>query len=115
MSLWKWIDIPPVWLAGFALCAWVGPKTGAILPMQQTIGTILIVVGLGLLGLAVFEMRRHRTTVIPHRNASSLVRRGVFRFSRNPIYLGDTLVLLGLILVWYTSLIFFYWSRFSYG
>lgn len=50
--------------------------------------------------LAVLEMRRHRTTVISHREADHLVTTGVFKWMRNPIYLGDTLVLLGFILHW---------------
>ena len=51
-------------------------------------------------GLAVVEMRRHRTTVIPHREADHLVTTGVFKWTRNPIYLGDAMVLLGFILHW---------------
>ena len=53
-----------------------------------------------LMALAVIEMRRHRTTVIPHREADHLVTTGVFKWTLNPIYLGDTLVLLGFILHW---------------
>ena len=52
------------------------------------------------MALAVVEMRRHRTTVIPHREADHLVTTGVFKWTRNPIYLGDALVLLGFILHW---------------
>ena len=52
------------------------------------------------MALAVIEMRRHRTTVIPHREADHLVTTGVFKWTRNPIYLGDALVLLGFILHW---------------
>lgn len=40
-------------------------------------------------------MRRHRTTVNPFGASSALCTDGPFRFSRNPIYLGDWLVLLG--------------------
>ncbi len=50
--------------------------------------------------LAVSEMRRQRTTVIPHREAEHLVQSGIFKRSRNPIYLGDVLLLAGLILRW---------------
>ena len=52
------------------------------------------------LALAVVEMRRHRTTVIPHREANHLVTTDVFKWTRNPIYLGDSMVLSGFILHW---------------
>ena len=101
----KMIDIPPVWLLGFILLAYwqsraldLGLSFGA--PWLGDIGGILIALGLLLMLLAVFEMRKLRTTVIPHQEASHLVTSGIFRWSRNPIYLGDVLVLLGLILRW---------------
>ncbi len=50
--------------------------------------------------LAVSEMRKHRTNVTPHLNAVHLVVSGIFKRSRNPIYLGDVLILTGLILRW---------------
>lgn len=48
--------------------------------------------------LAVHELRRNKTTVVPHRTPDRLVQTGIFSRSRNPIYLGDALVLAGLIL-----------------
>ncbi len=100
----KWLDMPPVWLAGFAALAW-WQKTwfprGSFGPVwADLLGGLLVGGGLILLGLAIFEMRRHRTTVIPHRNADRLVTSGIFKRSRNPIYLGDTMILAGLILYW---------------
>lgn len=58
----------------------------------------MIGAGLLLLVLAAMEMRRKRTTIIPHREADALVDTGVFSRSRNPIYLGDALILTGAIL-----------------
>ena len=40
-----------------------------------------------------FTLRRHRTTFIPHRQASHLVTSGPFRYSRHPIYLADLILL----------------------
>jgi protein-S-isoprenylcysteine O-methyltransferase Ste14 len=62
-------------------------------------GGLLVLAGLGLMALAVWEMGRRRTTIIPRRAASTLVTTGVFRRSRNPIYLGDALLLLGACLI----------------
>ena len=42
---------------------------------------------------------RHRTTVNPYSGASTLCTRGPFRFSRNPIYLGDWFLLAGVSLL----------------
>ena len=66
----------------------------------QLFAGLLIGGGVILIALAVMEMRRHRTTIIPHLDADRLVQSGIFRRSRNPIYLGDTLIMAGLILWW---------------
>ena len=50
--------------------------------------------------LTVSEMRRARTTPIPHMQPSALVTGGIFGRSRNPIYLDEALVLAGLCLRW---------------
>lgn len=107
----KWIDLPPVWLAGCLALVW-GLRSPTRPPYlmfegQVTFGTLLVLSGLVLMVLAVWEMRRHRTTVIPHLNPDALVTTGIFRWTRNPIYLGDVLVLVGLILRWNA-----HWSAF---
>ena len=48
--------------------------------------------GVVLIGATVFTLWRHHTTVLPHRAATELVTSGPFRMSRNPIYLGFTLL-----------------------
>ncbi len=101
----KWIDMPPVWLLAALTLAWVqktyyafGLNFGPV--WADLLGGMLVGGGLVLMALAVYEMRRHRTTVIPHREADRLVTSGIFKRSRNPIYLGDSMVLLGMILYW---------------
>ena len=64
------------------------------------LGGLLVGGGIVLMGLAFYEMQRMRTTVIPHQEASTLVQSGIFSRSRNPIYLGDAMVLGGMILFW---------------
>ncbi|MEL6957667.1 MAG: isoprenylcysteine carboxylmethyltransferase family protein [Pseudomonadota bacterium] len=101
----RWLDIPPVWLLICVVCAYAltaANAPGSFDPnlIMRGIGGIMVASGLGLMILAVFEMRRHRTTVIPHLTASSLVTTGIFGYSRNPIYLGDLLILAGLCLRW---------------
>lgn len=60
------------------------------------LGLAAIVVGLGLDLATAWAFRRAKTTIMPHRGASRLVVRGPFRLSRNPIYLGNMLLLVGL-------------------
>ncbi|WP_170758823.1 methyltransferase family protein [Ruegeria lacuscaerulensis] len=97
------IDVPPVWLLGFAVLAWLQARhfpLGLSLDsaFSDLLGGILIGGGLILLLLAIVEFRRHKTTVIPHETPSAMVQSGIYKRSRNPIYLGDVLILTGLIL-----------------
>lgn len=97
----KWIDVPPVWLLAFSIVVyWLGQFAPLRLSGLPLIGAGFIAVGLVLIVLAVVEMRKMRTTVIPHMQASHLVSTGVFGLSRNPIYLGDALILAGFCLRW---------------
>ena len=58
-------------------------------------------IGLWILISAVNSFKKQSTTVNPIKieNASSLVTSGVFEYSRNPMYLGMALILLGLTLM----------------
>lgn len=96
-----WIDLPPLWLALALLCAWaVGAAVPVAVPGGAVAGVGLAGLGAALMAAAVVQMTLARTTVIPRRNPSALVTGGVFAFSRNPIYLGDALILGGAILGW---------------
>lgn len=66
-------------------------------PGRRVLALTLAVAGLGLAGAGVIEFRRARTTVNPLRpsTTSSLVASGVYRVTRNPMYVGFLLVLLG--------------------
>ena len=96
------IDIPPTWLALHLAAAWVLSLISPALfgAFGRVAGAGFVVLGLGLMALAILQMARHRTTVIPRRNPSALVSTGVFALSRNPIYLGDALILSGAVLWW---------------
>ena len=99
----RWLDWPPVWLAGFVGVAWVLAMPvldGAAARGIFWAGVVVVLVGAVLMALAALEMRRARTTIIPRHDPSALVTGGVFAWSRNPIYLGDLLILAGLSLIW---------------
>ncbi len=92
--------LPPVWLALFALA---GAGAGWLIPLPlpgglRGAGLVLIGAALALMLWAALTMARARTTVMPGRRPEALVTGGPFRFSRNPIYLGDLILLAGLML-----------------
>ena len=62
----------------------------------RNVGLLMTCLGF-LLGISAFvEFRRARTTVDPHGSAKQLVTSGIYRFTRNPIYLGFLLMVIGL-------------------
>jgi len=89
------LKIPPPLIALFlAILMWFTPALpgSAAIPSSLRIGLALALFGLGL-GIAVsgvVAFRRARTTLNPTKasSASALVKSGVFRFTRNPMYLG---------------------------
>lgn len=78
-------------------------------------------IGLGLAGFtwALAAIWSHRTTVNPYKAASRLVTRGPFAFSRNPIYVSDWFVYLGVTLLlgslWALLLAPLVWAVMRYG
>ncbi len=65
------------------------------------LGGLVIVVGIVVVALGMFAFRNANTTVDPRspEKASLLVTAGIYRFSRNPMYVGILLVLAGWALV----------------
>ncbi len=95
----KYIDIPPAWLGLCLIAAWAmarfEPDWATLGGWAAALGALLVAAGLWLMVWAVLRMRRAGTTVLPHGSPSALVTDGPFRLSRNPIYLGDALLLAG--------------------
>ena len=65
---------------------------------NNTISLFLLILGLTVFILAVKAFNRQKTTVNPlePRQASSLVSSGIFKYSRNPMYLGMLIILLAI-------------------
>jgi len=64
----------------------------------RAFGTIPVAVGL-LLGLAASgHFTRHDTTIVPFEQSSELITEGPYRYSRNPLYVSMTLLLVGICL-----------------
>jgi protein-S-isoprenylcysteine O-methyltransferase Ste14 len=72
------------------------PEEGLFIPGRRPIYWTLLGLGLLIPLLGIFEFRRVGTTVNPMHpsSASALVTRGIYRWTRNPMYVGDVLLLL---------------------
>lgn len=94
---------PPLIAAVFAAAIWGAAALWPALSWPQTravdwiFGSVFGVAGIAVALAGVLAFRRHRTTVHPLRphEASCVVADGVYRHTRNPMYLGLALVLLG--------------------
>ena len=96
-------ESPPTWLGLFLVLAWAQSHWLPVLPSGPVLrlaGTGLILAGIAIFALALAEFRRHRTTVLPRETPNRLITGGIYRFSRNPIYLADALILSGAALRW---------------
>ena len=91
---------PPLVAAVFAGLMWLyaQPDWSASLPAPWHIGIVLVVLLLGaavcLAGLLSFRRARTIVNLLKPDTASALVSSGIYRYTRNPMYLGFAIALL---------------------
>ena len=97
------LRVPPlavaaVVAAGMYVTSWVSTDARTLMPGQLAVAVLLGGTGLGAALAGVMAFRAHRTTVDPVHpdGATSIVSSGIYRISRNPMYLGFALMLLAL-------------------
>jgi protein-S-isoprenylcysteine O-methyltransferase Ste14 len=91
------IPWPPMLLAGALLGTAVLERAAPTsLGVPAALGWLLVVAALALDVSAMTTMARAQTNILPNRPATSLVTTGPFAWSRNPIYVGNVLLILGL-------------------
>ena len=75
---------------------WLAPGATLEIPHRVQISIAIAVAGIALLAVAAVQFWKSKTTVNPMtpEKSSALVTRGVYRWSRNPIYLADAVLLL---------------------
>lgn len=90
---------PLIYLGAAAIALFLHGQWPIAWPQANTtlalIGVFLLVVAIAIEVFAAFTFRKCRTTILPHRAASVLITSGPFAFSRNPIYVANTLLLAG--------------------
>ena len=92
---------PPVVTLAVGMLMWLVtgrlPALDFALPLRTALASAFVLAGLALTGACAWQFRRAGTTVNPMKptKASALVDTGFYRLSRNPIYLGDALILVG--------------------
>lgn len=96
------LKVPPVAVVVVAAIlmwaiAWLLPALNLTLPGRLPAAIAAVLLGVLVTLAGIVEFRRARTTVNPlmPEAASSLVDRGIYRLTRNPMYLGFALALLG--------------------
>jgi protein-S-isoprenylcysteine O-methyltransferase Ste14 len=107
------LKVPPPALALlFAVTMWLlsasAPSLALTLPWRTLVAFIIWSAGFAIALAGLFEFRRAKTTVNPltPEAASAIVISGIYRYSRNPMYVGLLLALLGWS-VWLSHLLAF--------
>jgi len=91
--------LPPVYLL-LALLVMVGlhylmPIARIIAPPYSYLGAALIVAGIAITSVAALSFKKAGTPVVPFEPSTALVAGGLYRITRNPMYLGMVLALVG--------------------
>ena len=103
MSIWnRYFDWPPIWLLIFMAIAWLQAQVWNPLAYENGYTTFIgrgaIVFGIILMGVSFVMFQKHRTSVVPKRTPNSIITSGPYKYSRNPIYVADAIVLIGYVL-----------------
>ena len=90
---------PPMWLAfGIVaqfVCNEYFPGSRFTSVSGQVAGSVVLLLGLVLLVFAGGLFKQAETDMVPFKNVTALVTTGVYSFTRNPMYLGMALILVG--------------------
>ncbi|MGK7902490.1 MAG: isoprenylcysteine carboxylmethyltransferase family protein [Hormoscilla sp.] len=92
--------LPPVWFL-LAIFVMIGlhrlwPFAPVISPPFTYFGIGVMVVGLLFNLSGAYLFRQNNTTIKPFEESSQLITAGLYNYSRNPIYLGMVVILIGL-------------------
>jgi protein-S-isoprenylcysteine O-methyltransferase Ste14 len=92
---------PPLYMAAFLLSMWLLKNNAPMLIWEsgffESLGVLLIIIGLLFDGWSFLGFVKSKTTINPLKpeNANKLVTDRLYRFTRNPMYLGMVFILTG--------------------
>lgn len=94
------LKLPPL---HFIMCLAGMYLTGKHLPSRaitsQDLSTItwvaLTLIGMFIMGLSAYKFHQHRTNIEAFREPNNLITTGIFSLTRNPIYIGFLIILVG--------------------
>jgi protein-S-isoprenylcysteine O-methyltransferase Ste14 len=96
------LKVPPLALVLLAggymwLITWAAPAFEFAFPARRICAMGAVVIGIAVAGMGIFSFRRAKTTVNPMKpdSSSALVVSGIYRLTRNPMYLGFLWILFG--------------------
>ncbi|MBS1788763.1 MAG: isoprenylcysteine carboxylmethyltransferase family protein [Acidobacteria bacterium] len=93
------------------------PNANVPFPGHKGLAVLVIILGWVIVGAGVIEFRRAKTTMSPFspERTALIVSSGIYRWSRNPMYLGMMIVLFG-VAAWWSSLpgFLFVWGFYAY-
>jgi protein-S-isoprenylcysteine O-methyltransferase Ste14 len=103
-SWWLFVPPPPVFVASFVAGIQLGRPLGLSLgdgaaSIAKAVGAVAIAAGASFVVAAPAMFAWNRTTIVPHGCARTLLTGGPYRITRNPMYVGLTLLYVGLALV----------------
>lgn len=109
MSRWRALElrVPPLLLTGavaglMAATAWALPGWNRPFAGQHAVALAAVAGGLGVMVAGAWQFRRQGTTLDPRdpTRTHHIVDGGVYRLTRNPMYLGMAVALLGVAAWW---------------
>lgn len=102
-SLLKFGRVPPAWIVpsialAWALDRWLPIAEWLPVPWNILLAGVAWACSLALTGSAARRLASHHTTIYPNGESTVLVTDGLYRYTRNPMYLGMALLVAGVAL-----------------
>jgi protein-S-isoprenylcysteine O-methyltransferase Ste14 len=93
---------PPLLYLGMILFGWFLdyvlqlPEIPLSATLQQVLGALVVLLGIAINIPAVLKFKANDENVIPWTGSEKIIVSGIYRFTRNPMYLGMSLISLGI-------------------
>ena len=110
-----WTVLLPGMIAGFVPWRYFGVSRVRLdlSSPADLLGIVLVALGIALLGACIWEFaRRGRGTLSPVDPPKELVVQGLYRYMRNPMYVGVSLIILGEAALASSTALVVYWALF---